>query len=300
MQKLKAWLKAARPPSQTYIAFPILFGQMIWLARTGEISWPAFVLAQLFGVFDQLYIVFANDWADLETDRRNNTYNIFSGGSRVLVEGALERRQLGIAAVLMTVLALGTGGGLWLLKGSATPLAAMTLGIALLWGYSFPPFRLNYRGAGEILQTLGVGAVLPVVGFTAQGGSLASFPWSVLAMTLPVSLACAVTTSLPDEPSDRFARKRTASVLLGIDGARRTASLLFILGIIAWLVLQPLEGGLIPHVLPVLIPAFLVARALFVRDALPGTKPLTTLVTALVAANVLLFVGVSIMAGAVG
>lgn len=295
--KFRAWLKAARPPSQTYIAFPILFGQMIWLAQGGSISWTALVLAQLFGVFDQLYIVFANDWADVETDRHNSTYNIFSGGSRVLVEGMLSRRELGRAAVLMTALALATGAGLWLLQGSAVPLTLMALGILLLWAYSFPPFRLNYRGAGELLQTLGVGGVLPLVGFTAQGGALTAFPWAVLAMTLPVSLACAVTTSLPDEPSDRSADKRTASVLLGVSGAQATAYALFLLGLAAWMLLRPLGSGLLFHLMPLLLPALLLLLAFTKYGAAPGSKPLTGLVTALVAANVFLFLGVSLMAG---
>jgi hypothetical protein len=52
--------------------------------------------------------------------------------------------------------------------------------------------------------------------------------------------------------------------------------------------------------LPLVIPAALVLRTFFIREAIPGTKPLTALVTALVAANVLLFVGVSIAAGTVG
>jgi 1,4-dihydroxy-2-naphthoate octaprenyltransferase len=37
----------------------------------------------------------------------------------------------------------------------------------------------------------------------------------LLAVLLPAHLACALATTLPDEPSDRRSRKRTAAVLLG-------------------------------------------------------------------------------------
>lgn len=48
----------------------------------------------------------SNDWADVETDRRNTTYNILSGGSRVIVDGPLARRTVGIAAFVMASLAI--------------------------------------------------------------------------------------------------------------------------------------------------------------------------------------------------
>jgi len=42
----------------------------------------------------------------VETDRRNTTYNIFSGGSRVIVDGLLARRTVGIAAFVKASLAI--------------------------------------------------------------------------------------------------------------------------------------------------------------------------------------------------
>jgi len=62
---------------------------------------------------------------------------------------------------------------------------------------------------------LGVGAVLPLIGFTAQSGGVAGFPWQLLLILLPTHLACAMATSLPDEPSDRKSNKRTTTVLMG-------------------------------------------------------------------------------------
>jgi len=77
---------------------------------------------------------------------------------------------------------------------------------------------------------------LPLFGWYAQTGTLVGFPiWPVVAI-LPSMLACAVSTSLPDEISDRESRKRSAAVLLGQRLAQtmvivlHTVSVLLLLG----------------------------------------------------------------------
>ena len=178
------------------------------------------MLLHLYGLFLQLFIVYANDRADIETDRLNTTYTIFSGGSRTLVNGLITLRENTLA--ITTVIACNAAVGIILTalyrRALALPLIAMSLG--LLWLYSFPPVRLSYRGGGEILQMLGVGLVLPLFGYYGQAGSLAAFPLHLLAFILPCQLACAMATALPDEPSDRNSRKHTASVLLGLSKAK--------------------------------------------------------------------------------
>jgi 1,4-dihydroxy-2-naphthoate octaprenyltransferase len=67
---------------------------------------------------------------------------------------------------------------------------------------------------------VGVGVVLPLIGFAAQAHSLELFPWWVLLLLLPLQYACAITTALPDEPSDRQSKKRTMPVLIGGTTAR--------------------------------------------------------------------------------
>lgn len=293
MSKITAWLQASRPASQTYIAFPIVLGQMIAAITLGRIDWFAFVMAQLFGLFDQLYIVYANDWADVETDRRNTTFNMFSGGSRAIVEGKLSRAAVGRAAVICVVLAILSGVGLSLRTGSAVPVVLVLLGLLLLYGYSFPPLRLSYRGGGETLQMIGVGGVLPLIGFTAQGGSLAAFPWSVLAITLPISLGCAIATSLPDEPSDRLSNKKTLSVVLGVRRAQIVAIALAVATLVAWVFLAPARSwvALAPAAL---VPAAFLIATLPKTGAVPGSQGLTALVTRVVAANVFFFLMASV------
>ena len=294
MKRLGAWAQASRLPSQTYIAFPILLGQMVALRLTGTVDWTAFVLAQLFGLFDQLYIVYANDWADVETDRRNTTYNIFSGGSRVIVEGLLSRRSVGVAAILMASLALGTGVGLWIVRGTFVPLVLMAAGLALLYGYSYPPLRMSYRGGGEMLQMVGVGGVLPMVGYAAQTGSLTGFPWLILVVTLPISLGCAVATGLPDQPSDRLSHKRTMSVVLGTARAKTLALMLFAASITLWLWVEPVGIGVWIRIASAAAPMGFLILAGLQAGATPGTGGLTRTVTHYVASNVFFFLAISV------
>ncbi len=160
MNTMKAWLLASRPASQSYIFFPLLLGQAVHYNRTGKFDWVVFVLLHLYGLFLQLFIVYANDRADIETDRLNMTYTVFSGGSRTLVDGLISLRE-NYAAVLCTVVLNVLIGIIFTTvygRDLALPLIALSLG--LLWVYSFAPVRLSYRGGGELLQMLGVGASL--------------------------------------------------------------------------------------------------------------------------------------------
>lgn len=218
--KSAAWLRAARLPSQLYIFWPLLLGQALAAAQGVAFSWDILLLCQAYGLAAQLFIVFANDVADVQTDTLNTTFTPFSGGSRVLVRGLLAPRELGRAALVCALLCLVLGATLRVLSGTWAPAVLILLGLALLWAYSFPPLRLSYRGGGELLQMVGVGAVLPLIGYCAQAGGLSGMNWSLLAPLLPLALACAMSTALPDAPSDAQSAKRTSAVLFGVGTAQ--------------------------------------------------------------------------------
>lgn len=211
---IRAWLQASRGPSQLYIFLPLLLGQSMAYA-VGSFSWTVFALCHLYGVFVQLFIVFANDIADVDTDARNRTYNIFSGGSRVLVINSLSEKSLALAACVFGLLCVLIGLVLGWFWNNWGPLFLILMGLALLWAYSYKPLRLSYRGGGEFLQMLGVGGLLPVIGYLAQHGSIRGMSWSLLFLMLLLALTCAMSTSLPDEPSDRISSKRSSTVILG-------------------------------------------------------------------------------------
>src|SRR5690606_7506233 len=76
---------------------------------------------------------------------------------------------------------------------------------------------------GELLQGLGVGVVLPLVGYYAQAGAVAGAPVVGLAALFLFGVAGNVLTALPDEPSDRAGEKRNWPVGRAGRRARRDA-----------------------------------------------------------------------------
>jgi 1,4-dihydroxy-2-naphthoate polyprenyltransferase len=209
---LSAWIQAARPLAHANIAPPLLYGQALAYATYGTFAWHLLLAAQLFGLFDHLFIVFANDAADWQADRENTTFNRFSGGSRVTVEGKLTPGAL--AAASMLALGCMAAVSVYLVFGALRPfmLVACSLAAGLLWAYSFPPLRLSYRGGGEWLQGLGVGILLPVIGFYVQTGTVWPMPTPSLVGGFLLGLAGNVLTALPDTPADERTGKRTLPV----------------------------------------------------------------------------------------
>ena len=211
----KAWVKASRLPSQLYILTPLLAGQLYALRLGYPWDWVVFILVHVFGLCLQLFIVFANDLADYPADRNNRWFTLFSGGSRVLVDGQLSSRSLRWGAWIMGLGTLTFAGILAVRVGHIGLGKLGVLGILLLLMYSFRPVRLNYRGGGEWLQMLGTAVILPLFGWLAQAGTFRGFPFALLGVLAPTMLACAIGTSLPDEWGDRASGKNSAAVFFG-------------------------------------------------------------------------------------
>ncbi len=222
VQQLFAWLQASRPLAQMNIVPPLLVGQAAAWHVTGRFSGEILVGTLLWGVMDHLYIVFANEVADQHTDGAKRT--LLSGGSGVIVEQKLSSRALGNAAATAAagLLGLSFAGAAWRPVVPAFGLAALLL----LWAYSFPPLRFSFRGGGEILQGLGVGVVLPALGYYAQSGGL-SQPW-LWAPGFLLAASGHVLTALPDLESDQRANKRTVPVRFGELRARSISIILLI------------------------------------------------------------------------
>lgn len=269
MSRMGAWVQAARPLAAANVAVPLILGQVLGYAIHGSFSWSLFGSIQLLGLLNQLFIVFANDFADREADAINPSPSVVSGGSRVIQEGKLDADALRkaawfmLAAMLVLALVLALIHRLWWLP------ALVLGGAALLWAYSFPPLRLSYRGQGELLQGLGVGVVLPVIGFYAQAGEFGGLPWLGLLPCFLLGYVGNLLTSLPDYPGDRAADKRTYAVRFGQFDARRHALEMLAVAIgFGWLVVPELPWwGITALIAAPLVPVLYAARLLGSADA---------------------------------
>jgi 1,4-dihydroxy-2-naphthoate octaprenyltransferase/chlorophyll synthase len=197
----------------------------------------AAILGFSFTLADLLYIVFLNDWGDSAVDRLKR--EMFPTSSpKTIPDGVLAPHSLLVAGLGAGAAALTVA----LLLEMLVPRPGFTLGavaaLALFWTYTLPPFRLNYRGGGELLETLGVGIALPWLNAFAQSGSVWHPTFVMLLPLAPLSLASAVASGLSDERSDRAGGKRTLASSLGNAMARRSANLCLLIGTLLW----PLAG----------------------------------------------------------
>jgi len=216
--KTGAWLKGLR----------LQFYPMTWLAYTagalaagpegGPFGNPVFWLGYLCLFLLEAATVLSNEILDFPSDRANRFFSMFSGGSRVLVEGLLSPREVrtGIA-VMLTAFVVATVTLLAMIPSSELPVViAVAVLTVLAIGYTVPPLKLSYRGLGEIdvAITHSIGVIL--CGFLFLGGNWQDpLPW-VLSLPLLMAILPAILLSgVPDLEADAAAGKRTLAVRLG-------------------------------------------------------------------------------------
>ena len=217
-QKGKAWLKAIR----------LQFYPMAWLAytagafgasaRTDAFSPTAYWLGYLYLFFLEAATVLTNEYFDYESDRANEYYSTFSGGSRVLVEGALNQREVLLGAALALTLATAAAGTL--LGLTTVPLASALVLVLLLsvlaLGYTVPPLKLSHRGLGEIDVALTHSLGVILCGYVFQGGQWHDpLPWILSAPLFFAVLPAILLAGIPDYEADRAAGKETLVVKIG-------------------------------------------------------------------------------------
>ena len=242
MARLGAWVQASRPLSQIAVALPLAYGQALAFATYRAFTWKLFAVVHLFGLMDQLFIVYTNDVADYGSDLHNTTYSRYSGGSRVLAEGKLTQLDLARAATLALLGMAAASAYLVFREHRAFMVVIAAIAAHLMWVHSFPPFRLSYRGYGEALPGVGLGVLLPVAGFYAQAGTLTGLSLQTLLPGFLLGYAANVAVSLADAPSDAASGKRTLPVRRGEPAARRTGLATIAVAVLATPVATPRAG----------------------------------------------------------
>ncbi len=214
---MSIWLRAARLKLHILGMLPVLVGSLIASHRTGNFHVPQFILAELIALFVLVTTAFANDYADAETDMINRTFNMFSGGSRVIPDGLISKPQM-MNAILVTsslsvILSLVV---VVFLKGHLMVLFLTLVGLMIGIEYSLPPLRLNYRGFGEIFVMFMYSIFCIFFGYVAQVGL--DFDMNVLYLSMPLAASMflmILITEIPDTESDKVSGKKTIPALFG-------------------------------------------------------------------------------------
>ncbi|MGF1665422.1 MAG: prenyltransferase [Acidimicrobiia bacterium] len=194
-----------------------LLGGVVLLAvgvfDAGSIQVGRWVTAQAMVTLVQLTAHYVNEFADVEADGLVENRTIFSGGSGVLSSGLLEPKVAWRAALATSGLAMVP----IVILAFDAPLVAL-LGVSALvvsWTYSMPPLRLLATGFGELVTSITVAGMVPLVGVLAMGASLSPSLWWAMAALVAAHMAMMLIFELPDLDTDRSAGKTVLAVRVG-------------------------------------------------------------------------------------
>lgn len=213
-------------------------------AWTGPIAW-GWLAATVLGIFCVEAAKNASgeifDW-DSGADQgvRDDERSPFSGGKHVLVDGLLTRGETAAVAGVFYAVAIVVGLAIVVVREHAVLYLGM-LGVGLAFFYHAPPFKLSYRGLGELAVAICYGPIIATGTYLVQRGTIDA---PVLLASLPLALTTGAflwINEFPDARADAAAGKRTLVVRLGRPRAARVFPI--IVGV-AYLgvVLLPLAG----------------------------------------------------------
>lgn len=164
----------------------------------------------------------------------------FSGGKRVLVDDLLTRRQTWVVSLAAYATGIAAGVTILLLREPRV-LGVGLVGVALAFFYHAPPFKLSYRGFGELAVGICYGPLICGGTYLVQRGTI---QLDIVLLSIPLGMLIGAflwINEFPDFRADAAAGKRNLVVRLG----RRAASfayagvMLLAFGLLA---LLPSEG----------------------------------------------------------
>jgi 1,4-dihydroxy-2-naphthoate octaprenyltransferase/chlorophyll synthase len=213
---------------------PALFGQVLGASGTERIDPLALGWGLGFTALGLGFIVLLNDWGDRDVDAIKRSMFPDGCSPKTIPDGILDAWVVAAAGFVLGAAALLVAAGA---ESALQRPVAFEAGLACMLifvAYTLPPIRLNYRGGGELLEMLGVGAALPLYNAYLQGGTVAPRVWPWIAGFSVLSLASGVASGLSDEESDRAGGKRTFASTYGNLAARRVTEACVLLGAGVW------------------------------------------------------------------
>jgi 1,4-dihydroxy-2-naphthoate octaprenyltransferase len=209
---------------------PVFIGTALAYNATKLFFLNLFVLV-LFGMMlVQFGLTMLDDWHDYMsgTDTTKTIEkNPYTGGSGVLVDGAITPIEMISVVALFYIIALAIGFSLTYLRG-AMVLYIMLTGFFISIFYSLKPFQFAYRGLGEFMMLLGYGPTITLGAYFVQTQSLtfqAFYTGLVPGMLMWIMI---IVNEIPDYEEDRINEKKNLVVRFG----REKGVLLYIVGLI--------------------------------------------------------------------
>ena len=233
LEKLnKGFWQVADPKIWVASTIPMVLGVVLSAAYDNGIHWQWLLLSFLGIYLIEIGKNAVNECvdyisgADPAVDKEHRTP--FSGGKKTIISGLLTVKESAIIG-LLTLLAAAAIGFLIVLFREPKVLYIGLAGIALAAAYSLPPFKLCYRGFGELAVGIAFGPLIVCGMYVVMSQQFDLLP---LLVSLPIGFL--ITNVLwinqfPDYEADLTANKRNWVVRLGKESAVKAYAILFIL-----------------------------------------------------------------------
>ena len=247
----QAWSAAVRPPSLLVAIAPVLVGASLGYRQTGTIDPLLVCLAALAALLMQVITNLQNDVG--YTQRGAEQVGQRIGLPRATARGWLTSRQVRVAIVVLSVMAIGLGlvlvylrGWPVLVLGSASLLAALA--------YMGGPRPIAYTPWGEVTVFLFFGPVAVLgTGWLLTGGLSGAGALASVAVGAIAAAALAVNNHR-DQEHDRLTGRRTIAVRFGARWSERSFAGMLSLAFVAVLGLARLVTQFWPLLALLLVP----------------------------------------------
>ena len=240
---LRVWLKASQAQSFIVSVIPVLVGAAV-AAHVGiALSVPLLLLALAGVLAIHAATNMSNDYIDYKTGVDNQPPEIispFTAGSRVLPEKLVTPEAH--KRVWLSLYGLGAAVGLALSYLVPDGWVILLLGVSmggLSLFYTYPPFKLQYHGLGELLVAVIFGPVLVFGSFYVQAHR---FSWEPILVSIPFGLfvsAFLLVNEMPEWKSDPKGGKITVPARAGLKRSMQIYAGMMAAGY-AWMALLPL------------------------------------------------------------
>jgi 1,4-dihydroxy-2-naphthoate octaprenyltransferase len=115
--------------------------------------------------------------------------------------------------------------------------------------YSLEPFRLSYKGYGELVQALSLGLFLPYFGYYYTANDFWNYPIHTALVLMPVFGSSNVVHALPDFPSDLMSKRKTFVVMFGEFYCRKLVLISYFVSTFFAIWFKTQESNIIPYIL---------------------------------------------------
>jgi len=293
VSSIKSWFLLSRPVFHIVGVLPFLLGSILAWYDMGTFRAEVFVLGSLGAVMIMLASYYAGEYWDVEEDRISSDFhkNRFSGGSGIIVQGLVNRRNVLVGAYGSLIIAGIIG--IFLVTVFHTGPWTIPLGMIGMVGgfyYSSRPVRWVSSGLGEIWIAFCFGWLPISAGYYLQSGSFSPLAsW----ISLPVALTIfnvILINEFPDYLADKTAGKQNLVVRLGLPSA---AILYGGIAACSWtfLYLSPFAGT--PPIFILFVFPFQVLSILLVALVLKGKWRDESYLERLCAGSILVNIGIS-------